>query len=82
MKTVLFLANGTSIHSFKWISFFSKNYNIIWLSPDGYDESFSLDIDINYFDCKISKIKFINIIFGLAIGGCLAYLYFFMPQHI
>ena len=66
MKTILFLANGTSIHSFKWISFFSKKYNILWLSTDGFDESFIQNSNINYVDCKISRLKLINILFGLS----------------
>jgi len=65
MKTILFLANGTSIHSFKWISFFSKKYNIFWLSTDGFEESFIKDGNIIYVDCKISRLKLLNILFGL-----------------
>ena len=63
--TILFLANGYSIHSYKWINYFSDKYNIVWLSVDGFDESFTKDKTIKYIDCKLSKIKLINIIFGI-----------------
>ena len=63
--TILFLANGCSIHSYKWINYFSNKYNIVWLSVDGFDDSFTKDTTIKYIDCKLSKIKLINIIFGI-----------------
>jgi L-malate glycosyltransferase len=65
MSTVLFLANGTSIHSYKWISFFSKKYHIIWLSTDGFDQAYKNNKNIHYVDCRISKIKTFNLFFGI-----------------
>ena len=62
---IVFIASGRSIHSYKWINYFSGKHEIVWISTSGFDSKFLKNENIKYFDYQFSKSNFINSIIGL-----------------
>lgn len=59
---LFFIASGNSIHSYKWVKYFSSIHEVFWFSVDGFDEDFSNECCIRYIDGGKHKNKFINLL--------------------
>ncbi len=62
---ILYIASGLSIHSYKWISFFSEEHDVIWVSTNGFSEEFLGNTNITYLDYHFTKNNLANSIIGI-----------------
>jgi glycosyltransferase involved in cell wall biosynthesis len=62
---IVFIASGMSIHSCKWVNYFSNKHDVVWVSTSGFDQDFLGSKKITYLDYQFTRNNFINSILGL-----------------